>query len=133
VVLWYCDGASFTGDATKGYTDPATNKTIWFRGKRVLDAILDTLLTDHGLDQATEVLLSGGSAGGLSTYIHADHVASRLPSTVTKYKAAPNSGFFAFHTNFEGQPVYPNEMDYVAIALSLSAPPPPPPDKTVTG
>ena len=56
----------------------------YFRGKRVLDAVLDVLLTDHGLSQAEEVLLSGGSAGGLSTYLHADDVKTRLPSTVTK-------------------------------------------------
>ena len=60
-----------------------------------------------------KVLLSGGSAGGLSTYLHADHVGDRLPPSVIKYKAAPNSGFFLLHDDAAGTPVYPNEMEYV--------------------
>jgi len=111
VVLWYCDGASFSGDRTE--PKQVGNTTLYFRGKRVLDAMLDVLLQDHGLDTATDVLLSGGSAGGLSTYLHADHVGTRLPSTVTKYKAAPNSGFFLLHNNAQGTPLYPSEMEYV--------------------
>lgn len=66
-----CDGASFSGDKTEPYVHAATNQTLYFRGKRVLDAMLDTLLTEHSLNTAEEVLLSGGSAGGLSTYLHA--------------------------------------------------------------
>ena len=31
-----------------------------------------------GLNKATDVLLTGCSAGGLATYLHADHVASLL-------------------------------------------------------
>jgi hypothetical protein len=67
-------------------------------------------LEEHGLDAATEVLLSGGSAGGLSTYLHADHIGSRLPKSVTKYRAAPNSGFFLLHNDATGRPTYPDEL-----------------------
>ena len=57
VVLWYCDGASFSGDATA--INHKTETPLYFRGKRVMDAMLDTLMSDHGLDTASEVLLSG--------------------------------------------------------------------------
>jgi len=65
----YCDGASFSGDKTEPfmYNTSTGTQPLYFRGRRVLDAVLDTLLAEHGLDQATDVLLSGGSAGGLST------------------------------------------------------------------
>eukprot|EP00051_Salpingoeca_urceolata_P027562 m.482060 g.482060 ORF g.482060 m.482060 type:complete len:396 (+) comp22419_c0_seq1:238-1425(+) len=112
VIMWYCDGASFTGDRAETVNNTGT--VLHFRGKRVLDAILDVLMEQpYNLGQATEVLLSGGSAGGLSTYIHADHVGSRLPASVTKFKAAPVSGFFLDHVNYAGNAVYPDEMKNV--------------------
>ena len=111
VVLYYCDGASFSGDA-----DAVSNTTgtpLYFRGKRVLDALLDALLDEHGLSTATDVLLSGGSAGGLSTYLHADYVQSKMPASVTRFKAAPVSGFFLFHATAAGVLDYPTRMQYV--------------------
>ena len=60
--MWYCDGGSFTGDAAEAVV--VNGKKIYFRGKRVLDALLDFLaLPKYGLSHATEVLVSGGSAG----------------------------------------------------------------------
>lgn len=99
-ILWYCDGASFTGNAARPVQ--VHNTTLHFRGFSVLEAMLDFLMAEKGLDQATEVMLSGGSAGGLSTFIHADYVASRMPSTVTKYRTVPGSGFFLMHEPLAG-------------------------------
>eukprot|EP00038_Savillea_parva_P009105 m.181293 g.181293 ORF g.181293 m.181293 type:complete len:413 (-) comp15219_c0_seq1:237-1475(-) len=113
VVLWYCDGASFSGDKTEPYYYAKTNQTLYFRGKRVMDAMIETLMTEHGLDTAEEVLVSGGSAGGLSTYLHADYVGTKMPPSVKKFKAAPNSGFFLLHDTYSGQSLYPNELEYV--------------------
>ena len=80
-----------------------------------MDALLDTLMAAHGLDSAEEVLLSGGSAGGLSTFLHADYVHSRMPKSVRRFKASPVSGFFLFHDDDAKPPVplYPDEMEYV--------------------
>lgn len=114
VVLWYCDGASFSGNKDEAVT--VGDQTLYFRGARILDAMLDTLIADHGLGKATDVLLSGGSAGGLSTYLHADHVGKYLKAKgapLTTYKAAPVSGFFLLHDSEGGQAVYPDEMKYV--------------------
>ena len=75
-------------------------------GKRLLDAVLDTLATSpYSLTSATDVLLSGCSAGGLSTILHADHVGHRIQAMapmLTRYKAAPCSGFFLDAPNVEG-------------------------------
>ena len=65
VLMKYCDGASFSGNRDK----PLTTKngtTIWFRGKAVLEAIQDDLLAKHGLATATDLVVSGCSAGGNS-------------------------------------------------------------------
>jgi hypothetical protein len=116
VVLYYCDGASFSGDKDEPYVYPKTNQTLYFRGARVLDALLDALIQDHGLNQATDVLLSGGSAGGLSTYLHADYVGGYLKAKgapLNTYKAAPVSGFFLMHPTATGAGGYIDEMKYV--------------------
>jgi hypothetical protein len=106
---------------TEPYVNTTLNTTLYFRGKRVMDALLEVLLLEHGLSQAEEVLLSGGSAGGLSTYLHADYVKTKMPATVKKYKAAPNSGFFALHADATGTPLYPDEMKYVHTLPPASA------------
>ena len=64
--------------------------------------MLDTLITKFGLSNAQEVLISGGSAGGLASFVHADHIAARLPSSVRRIGAAPISGFFPLHASADG-------------------------------
>ena len=44
-----------------------------------------------GLNKADEVILTGCSAGGLATYLHADYVASVIPKSA-KYHAIPDAG-----------------------------------------
>ena len=114
VILWYCDGASFAGNAPA----PATvgNSTIHFRGLSILHAVLDELVSRHGLADATDVLLSGGSAGGLAAFLHADRVAAYLKAVgapLQRYRAAPVSGFFLLHADANGEATYPNQMKSV--------------------
>jgi hypothetical protein len=128
VILMYCDGASFSGDRadTVPWADPQNpgkNISLHFRGRRILDFILDTLSEKYGMRTATEVLLSGGSAGGLAAYLHADYVEEYVNAlnmkhgnpALSKYGVAPVSGFFLMHaTGGEKEiPLYPNEMEYV--------------------
>ena len=121
VYLKYCDGNSFSGDRTEpvrvvGPTAGATPKPLYFRGRRILDAVLDTLAAKHGLTNATDVLLTGCSAGGLATYLHTDYVGKRLATIaprLARYKAAPISGFFLRHANIYRAQVYPTEMKYI--------------------
>ena len=68
-------------------------KQLHFRGKRNLDALLTALLTKHGMSSATEVVISGGSAGALAVYLHADAIRTRLPASA-KVVALPDDGFF---------------------------------------
>ena len=41
-----------------------SDTNLHFRGHAILTAIMDEMLTMHGMDEATDVLLSGTSAGG---------------------------------------------------------------------
>lgn len=114
VQLAYCDGNSFSGDRT----DPVVvnGKPLYFRGRRILDAVIRTLLTQNfGLGNAANILLTGCSAGGLAAYLHADYVYSLVQSfpSLVRYKVAPISGFFLLQNNIAGIPVYPTEMQSI--------------------
>lgn len=97
IIMIYCDGGSFTGNADSPYQ--VGNQTLWFRGARILRETFDDLLNKYGMDSATDVMLTGCvcnfrrcetcvpkrrgflfrcSAGGLSTFLHADRVQSWL-------------------------------------------------------
>ena len=79
-----CDGGSWAGDTAKPVTvavNASTTLTVYYRGRRLLDAMIDHLL-EEGLKDATNLLYSGCSAGGLTTYLHTDYVAERMPTTV---------------------------------------------------
>lgn len=124
VILWYCDGASFAGDRDAPVKHAPTNQTIYFRGRRVLRLLLQTIAERHGLANASEVLLSGGSAGGLATFLHADQVKAQLEelgANLRVYKAAPVSGLFALHDDATGTPLYPNEMRHVFTMQNCSS------------
>ena len=97
----YVDGGSFSGNRSDPVLDPATNRTLYFRGKRILRAVLLDLLSSQGMDNATDIVLSGCSAGGLAVYLQADYVASFLP-TATRLVAVPDSGYFFASGSFEG-------------------------------
>ena len=78
----YCDGSSLTGDRA----DPVmvggnASQVIYYRGRRVLDALLDDLLDNMGLAAADTLLYAGCSAGALTLYSHLDYVATRVPAT----------------------------------------------------
>ena len=97
----YCDGASFAGDVSEPVDVDGT--TVYVRGFRILNALLDAMLRPQGpgaglpsLSQASSLLLTGSSAGGLAVYLHADYITDSV-AAVNKacvVKAAPEVGFF---------------------------------------
>lgn len=87
VQLNYCDGAFFLGDKEEVVNG------LYFRGRRILNILLDTLFQDYGLGEATDVLLTGPSSGGMSTFLNADYISARFSDSVN-FRAVPFSGFF---------------------------------------
>lgn len=109
--IYYCDGTSFSGDAVEPVVVPGGQVSpIYFRGKRVLDANLAHLNRTKGLGAADAVVLSGHSAGGLATYLHADHVRAQLPVSLAFYAAVPDAGFFLDHATTGGEYHFGAEM-----------------------
>lgn len=113
LLLYKGDGASFTG-----YREAPVNvngSDIYFRGIMNLDRSLDLLFDKYNLADASLLVLTGGSAGGLSTFLHLDHVQSRMPTT-TRVVGEPVCGYFIDHGNDGFEPdyyTYPNFMKYV--------------------
>ena len=90
VFVWYCDGGSFAGARAAPLV--VGNRSLWFRGRAVLDAVISHLLR-RGLTEASQVLLAGHSAGGLAATVRADSVAAQLPRRAV-VKVLSVGGFF---------------------------------------
>ncbi len=57
IYIKYCDGGSFSGD-----NETATEyngEKLYFRGKRILQAVRDDLIENRGLNKATDIVISG--------------------------------------------------------------------------
>ncbi|EDQ88996.1 uncharacterized protein MONBRDRAFT_25774 [Monosiga brevicollis MX1] len=65
---------------------------IIFAGKLIVDAIIEDLEANHGLTEATEIILSGDSAGGLGTWYHLNDLVDRYPQA-SVYNV-PIAGFY---------------------------------------
>ncbi|XP_020248664.1 pectin acetylesterase 8-like isoform X2 [Asparagus officinalis] len=88
VKVRYCDGSSFTGDVER--VDPSTN--LHHRGERVWTAVMEDLLA-KGMNTAQNALLSGCSAGGLTSMLHCDNFHSLLPIGA-RVKCLSDAGYF---------------------------------------
>ena len=123
VYALYCDGGSWSGNAAAPVTAKpnatAAAQTIYYRGRPLLDALYDHLLS-AGLSSASELLFSGCSAGGLTVYMHADYVASRMPSSV-KVAALADAMFSVYSTDVTGKLSYPERMGWIFKAMNSSA------------
>ena len=65
------------------------------------------LTTKHGIHAASEVILTGGSAGGMSVFLHADFIRAGLGlRSSAAFGAVPLSGFFLDRVNVYGEPVF---------------------------
>ena len=60
------------------------NVTVWLRGRAVLDAVIDDLLTVRGMKTASNVVVGGCSAGGMAVYLNCDHWAERIGAVNAK-------------------------------------------------
>lgn len=95
VYVPYCDGTSFSSDLSAPLTGTAENPQppLYYRGRANMQAVVEDLLANRGLGSATDVLIDGGSAGGLTVLLHADFFRSFLTPT-THFGAIGDAGWF---------------------------------------
>ena len=75
--LPYCDGGSYAG-SRKDYVRGPRGERLLLRGLDNVDAAVEAAIASLGLANASEVVVSGFSAGGLAAVLHADRIAARL-------------------------------------------------------
>lgn len=113
----YCDGGSWIGAPTST-PRVVLNTTIFYRGRGLLDGIFDELFLRHNLATAAEVTWAGCSAGGLTTFIHADWVAATMAargSRDVKVVAVADAMFSLNHDDFASDGHWPNFMSWVCF------------------
>ncbi|XP_061359897.1 pectin acetylesterase 8-like isoform X2 [Gastrolobium bilobum] len=93
----YCDGASFTGDMEA--VNPATK--LHFRGARIFAALMEDLLA-KGMKNAQNAIISGCSAGGLTSILHCDRFRALLPAGA-KVKCLSDAGYFINAKDVSGE------------------------------
>lgn len=82
-------------------------------------------MKQYGFGSATNIAVSGCSAGGLSALLHTNHIydaVHRLLPSLRKYRTIPMSGFFLNHKTVEGAPVFPTLMQNMANMVNVSGP-----------
>lgn len=119
----YCDGASRASDAASPAEYNSTS--LYFRGFPILRATLDALLGASpgdgapSLAEATSLVISGGSAGGLSVFLHADYIAERARAVnpgIGVIRAIANDGFF-----IDGASIWDGMHDFTAMFQRVAA------------
>ncbi|TQD77003.1 hypothetical protein C1H46_037449 [Malus baccata] len=87
---------------------------LQFRGQRIWLSAMDDLMS-KGMRNANQALLSGCSAGGLSSILHCDEFRSLFPTT-TKVKCLSDAGFFLDAVDVSGGRTL---RDYYSGVVSL--------------
>ena len=99
----YCDGSCFSSNNETIYQYNST-LSLYFRGFRILNGIFNVLLQNYSFYLATDVILTGCSAGGLGVYFHSDYVYQLIARLKTNhgfnYMSMPDAGYF-MQTDFD--------------------------------
>eukprot|EP00039_Didymoeca_costata_P011489 m.161580 g.161580 ORF g.161580 m.161580 type:complete len:432 (+) comp15189_c0_seq8:18-1313(+) len=113
VFVHYKDGGSMGSNRLDPipvkFRNGSSGALMWMRGRPSFDAVIQDLQQNHGLSAATEVILTGGSAGGLAVFYNLDHFADLLGPNV-KLTGFPDAGFFLDAQNVQGEYFYRNNF-----------------------
>jgi len=119
VYAMYCDGGSWLGNVSAPIKTQS-GSTIYYRGRLLLDAMIDNLLGVQGMSNAKYLLYGGCSAGGLTAYLNTDYVASRMPST-TQTLAIADAMFSLNSESWDGRNLFPAAMEWGYKAWNAGA------------
>lgn len=103
VVAGYCDGSLH-----QGYREnPINYKNVqlYFRGAANSRALFTWLEKNQDLANADKLVVSGGSAGGIASYIWSNYAASIVTGT-NKVMIIPDSGVFLKFNTFDTDTKY---------------------------
>lgn len=116
VYVRYCDGGSRAGNVPSPVK--VGNSTIFFRGGLIIDALLDDLMS-RGLDKASDTIVSGCSAGGLTVWLHLDYIRGRIPSSA-RVVGVPQCGYFMDLPASDGKPSYTHQYRAIYELMGMN-------------
>ena len=122
------DGTSFTGNLDEPI--PASSPPvypnkwpIYIRGGRIITAVMSFLMRDHGMAGATDVIITGGSSGGMAVYLNCDRIADQIHAVSPKIRVTclADAGMFLDHPGLSGEPTLSPEFVDSFYAWNSSA------------
>jgi len=108
VYVRYCDGGYFTANHSAS--------GLHFRGAEILSSVLDDLSRQHGMHMATDIVISGCSAGGIAVWANVDWV-SQHPAVpkAARFSGFPIEGFYLDDTLWEPGPYRGHRMEGIGV------------------
>jgi len=97
VMIHYCSSDLWSGNKTR----PGPQGPFHFRGRKIFRSVIRDLMNKSApnlTEQGTEILLQGGSAGGVGVMVNLDWLAEQLPSA--KVRGFNDGGWIPFETRF---------------------------------
>ncbi len=111
------DGTSFTGDLAKPIPASVPPKypnkwPIYLRGGRIITAVMNFLMKEHGMSSATDVIITGGSSGGMAVYLNCDRIADQIHAINPQIRVSclADAGMFLDHRGMSGKPTLSPEF-----------------------
>ena len=106
VVQSYCDGGLFSGRRKKPFV--YRGRKMYFRGRQILKAMVDSLKRRNLLN-ASDIVLSGTSAGGLAILLQGDYIRHKLPKTAS-VRGLVDAGYFLDSEAEDGSHIIGNQF-----------------------
>ena len=76
IYVMYCDGSSFSSNMNKPIKtiNDINENYLYYRGHRILNAVINNVLINKNMSNATDIVIGGCSSGALSVYLHIDYM-----------------------------------------------------------
>ena len=127
--IWiiYCDGSSFTGNNITIYSYNNTN--LYFRGYINLYETMKYLYYKKGLNNATDIVLSGCSAGGNAVFINNNFIYNNfILKTINNnnnnnninFMSIAHSGFFPYNNPISNDSDWYKEFEWIYQTQNVS-------------
>jgi hypothetical protein len=118
ILFGYCDGAMFQGDNANPI--PYKDTKLYFRGNRQVRSHFKWLIDNYQMDKASKIMLTGGSAGGIASFIWTNYLQSIVVNPKAVY-TIPDSGIFINSNTFtDNQPLFEKQISTLMQIAQVS-------------
>jgi hypothetical protein len=111
ISVHYCSSDFWGGTGVKKVIDSTTQEKWWFSGRKIVEALVLDLKQKYNFANATNVILTGSSAGGAGIVMNADEIKNSIPNAdvVTLVDAVNIIPFYRYFKATNPEPEYIDE------------------------